>query len=346
MRIAQVAPLAEAVPPKGYGGTERVVSYLTEELVKLGHEVTLFATGDSRTKATLVPISPRGARLNPGSPKGEVILASLLEEVANAAADFDVIHFHIEWLHLPLFQRLGGLFVTTLHNRLDAPGLSTLMRRFPRAAFVSISDHQRHPISGVHWLSTIPHGLPTQLFRATRRDEGYLAFLGRVAPEKGPEIAIRLACGAARPLRIAAKIPRSQQPFFREKIEPLIDNRDIRFLGEISETRKSEFLGGAAALLFPIDWPEPFGLVMIEAMACGTPVIAFRRGAVPEIIEHGVTGFIVDTEEEALESIKHLGDLSRETVRAEFERRFTAHRMAERYVRLYGALNIASQFAN
>jgi glycosyltransferase involved in cell wall biosynthesis len=283
--------------------------------------------------------------LDPASPQAEVTLTSLLQEVADAAANFDVIHFHTEWLHLPLFQRLKVPFLTTLHGRLDGPGLRPLMRRLSGVAFVSISDNQRRPLSGAHWLGTVPHGLPAQLFSATPRHHGYLAFLGRIAPEKGPHVAIQLARAAARPLRIAAKIPRSQQAFFEAKIAPFIDNAAIRFVGEISEARKSEFLGGASALLFPIDWPEPFGLVMIEAMACGTPVIAFRRGAVSEIVEHGVTGFVVDTTEEALEAIKYVDHISRETVRREFERRFTARRMAEQYVGLYSTLRAAPQLA-
>jgi glycosyltransferase involved in cell wall biosynthesis len=338
MRIAQVAPLAESVPPKLYGGTERVVAWLTEELIALGHDVTLFASGDSATSARLVPAWPRALRL--GRPKADpaVAEAALLELIGQHAQQFDVIHCHTNWTHLPLLTRLGVPFVTTLHNRLDTPGLPDAVSRFPTAPFISISDDQRTPLAGANWLGTIYHGLPADSLRPSLTAGSYLAFLGRLTAEKGPEAAIRLARAASMPLRIAAKVPRAERGYFKEQIEPLVDGKQIQLIGEVNERTKESFLANAAALLFPIDWPEPFGLVMIEAMACGTPVIAFRRGSVPEVVEHGVTGFIVDDEEQALQAIKQLRELDRSRVRDGFERRFTARRMAEDYVRHYRLL--------
>ena len=339
MRIAQVAPLAESVPPKLYGGTERVVAWLVEELVELGHEVTLFASGDSITRATLVPAWPRALRL--GRPRSDPAAAhaALLEVVAQRAADFDVIHCHVDWMHLPLLGRLGVPFMTTMHGRLDLPGLPEVVRRFATAPFVSISNNQRTPLPGAHWLGTVYHGLPPDSLRPRFETGAYLAFLGRLAPEKGPETAIKLARAAGLPLRIAAKIPRGERGYFKEQLEPLIDGQQVKLSGEVNDRTKEAFLREATGLLFPIDWPEPFGLVMIEAMACGTPVIAFRRGSVPEVIEDGVTGFIVDNEQEALRAIKRLPELDRRRVRAAFERRFTSRRMAEDYLRLYQALS-------
>ena len=319
MRIAQIAPLAERVPPKLYGGTERVVSWLTEELVSLGHEVTLFASADSFTNATLVPVWPSAIRLSRPRPDPFAPLASLLEVLASMAQSFDVIHCHIDWVHLPLLQRLS-VPLTTLHGRLDLPYLGRLAQAFPDAPFVSISDKQREPLPGLNWMATIHHGLPVTMFKPSSRAEGYLAFLGRIAPEKGPEAAIRLATASGLPLRIAAKVEENR--YFRERIQPFVDGDHIRFVGEVGERDKERFLQGAAALLFPIDWPEPFGLVMIEAMACGTPTIAFCRGSVPEIIDDGVSGFVVENEAEALSAIKTLPDLDRRGVRAAFERRF------------------------
>jgi glycosyltransferase involved in cell wall biosynthesis len=262
----------------------------------------------------------------------------LLEAVANRAADFDVIHFHTDWLHLPLCSRLGLRFVTTLHGRLDIPGLDEVIRQFPHAPFISISDSQRAPVPDVNWLGTIYHGLPPDSLRPRFEPGDYLAFLGRLAPEKGPETAIKLAHAAGKPLRIAAKLPRTERDYFEERLEPLIDGKQVQIVGEVNERSKEIFLANAAALLFPIDWPEPFGLVMIEAMACGTPVIAFRRGSVPEVIEQGVTGFIVNDEGEALQAIKRLPEIDRRLVRDGFERRFTARRMAEDYIRHYQRL--------
>jgi glycosyltransferase involved in cell wall biosynthesis len=335
MRIAQVAPLAESVPPKLYGGTERVVSWLIEELVRLGHDVTLFASGDSATSAKLVPAWPRALRL--GRPPGDPIVAqaALLEDMARHAAEFDVIHAHVDWIHLPLLSRLGVPFLTTPHGRLDLPGLPELVRRFLQAPFISISNNQRLPLSQANWLGTVYHGLPVHSLRPAREPQDYLAFLGRLSADKGPEVAIRIARAAGRPLHIAAKLPRGERGYFKEMLEPQIDGRQIRLTGEVNDKTKEQFLAGAAALLFPIDWPEPFGLVMIEAMACGTPVIAFRSGSVPEVVDHGVTGFVVDDEDEAVQAIKRLGELDRQKVRARFEQRFSAERMAQDYVGHY-----------
>jgi glycosyltransferase involved in cell wall biosynthesis len=339
MRIAQVAPLEESVPPRLYGGTERVIAWLTEELIGLGHEVTLFASGDSQTRATLVPVWPRAVRF--GRPRLNTIIAqtALVETVARRAPDFDVIHWHTDWLHLPLCSRLKVPSVTTLHGRLDLPGLSEALRHFPHAPFISISHSQRAPLGNVNWLGTVYHGLPPDSLQACFEPGSYLAFLGRLTPEKGPETAIRLARFAGMPLRIAAKLPHSERRYFEERVLPLIESDGIQFIGEINGRNKERFLAEAAALLFPIKWPEPFGLVMIEAMACGTPVIAFRRGSVPEVIEEGVTGFIVENEKEARRAIRRLPELDRRGVRSGFEQRFSARRMAEDYVRYYRMLN-------
>jgi glycosyltransferase involved in cell wall biosynthesis len=338
MRIAQVAPLAESVPPKLYGGTERVVSWLTEELVQLGHDVTLFASADSHTNASLVPVWPRALRLSRPAPDPYAPYSALLSMLMDRVSSFDVIHCHIDWLHLPMLRHLEVPFLTTLHGRLDLGYIKTAMRSFPGAPFVSISENQRIPLRSVNWLATVYHGMPPDQLQPCYEPHGYFAFLGRITPEKGPEVAIRLAKASGRPLRIAAKIPRSENRYFKQRIEPMLDGDDIEFIGEVDDRSKGAFLGNAAALLFPIDWPEPFGLVMIEAMACGTPVIAMRRGSVPEIIEDGVTGFVVESEEEALAAIGRLGSIDRRRVRAEFERRFTARRMAQDYLRSYQSL--------
>jgi len=338
MRIAQLAPLAESVPPSLYGGTERVVAWLVDELVELGHDVTLFASGDSLTRAKLVPVLPRALRL--GRPRSDPIAAqaALLESVAEHASEFDVIHAHIDWLHLPLLTRLGVPFLTTLHGRLDLRGVSDVIGRFPAAPFVSISDNQRLPIRRADWLGTIYHGLPADALRPVIKTGSYLAFLGRLTADKGPEAAIRIARATGLSLRMAAKVPRDDRVYFKKQLEPHIDGTQVELIGEVNDTAKQDFLGGAAALLFPIDWPEPFGLVMIEAMACGTPVIAFRSGSVPEVIDHGVTGFVVDGEEEAVKAIQLLDQLDRSRVRARFEQRFTAGRMAGEYVHHYETL--------
>jgi glycosyltransferase involved in cell wall biosynthesis len=345
MRIAQIAPLAESVPPKLYGGTERVVAWLVDELVDLGHQVTLFASGDSQTKAELVPVCPRALRLGKPRPDPVAAQAALLEAVAQRADEFDVIHAHIDWLHLPIVQRAGIPFLTTLHGRLDLPGLSDMIRIFPSAPYVSISDNQRIPLAGAKWLGTVYHGMPKRLLKPSFRPGQYLAFLGRLTHEKGAHIAIRIAQATGMPLRIAAKVPRDHRSYFKEHLEPLIDGKNIQLVGEVDDRRKQGFLDGAAALLFPINWPEPFGLVMIEAMACGTPVIAFRAGSVPEVIDDGVTGFIVDSEEEAVRAVGRVGKLNRREIRRIFEQRFTARRMADDYVDIYRQLTDGSILA-
>jgi glycosyltransferase involved in cell wall biosynthesis len=338
MRIAQVAPLAESVPPKLYGGTERVVAWLIDELIKLGHDVTLFASGDSITPARLVPVWPKALRL--GRPRSDPMAAqaALLEAVASRAREFDLIHCHVDWTHLPLLCRSGVPFVTTFHGRLDIPGLPSVVDLFPTAPFISISENQRVPLPRARWLGTVYHGLPDTSLRPSITSGSYLAFLGRLTEEKGPEAAIRIARAAGMPLRMAAKVPRASRGYFKERLEPQIDGDQIKITGEVDDRTKQDFLAGAAALLFPIDWPEPFGLVMIEAMACGTPVIAFRRGSVPEVIEDGLSGFVVDSEEEATSAVKRLPTLDRRKVREAFDRRFTARRMAEDYVQHYRQL--------
>jgi glycosyltransferase involved in cell wall biosynthesis len=335
MRIAQIAPLAESVPPKFYGGTERVIAWLIDELVELGHDVTLFASGNSQTRAKLVPVWPYAFRL--GRPRTDpvAVQAVLLETMARRAAEFDVIHCHVDWLALPLLTRSGVPFLTTVHGRLAIAGLPDVVRHFPDAPFVSISHNQRLPLPGASWLGTVYHGLPSDSLHPRFEPGSYLAFLGRLTKEKGPEEAMRIARDAGVPLRIAAKVPKGERGYFKEQLEPKIDGRDVQLTGEVNDRTKEQFLAEAAALLFPIDWPEPFGLVMIEAMACGTPVIAYRHGSVPEVIDDGVTGFVVDSEEEAVHAVRRLGEIDRRQVRACFERRFAARRMASEYVALY-----------
>ena len=338
MRIAQIAPLAESVPPKFYGGTERVIAWLIDELVELGHDVTLFASGNSQTRAKLESIWPYAFRL--GRPRTDpvAVQAVLLETMARRAAEFDVIHCHVDWLALPLLTRSGVPFLTTVHGRLDIAGLPDVVRHFPDAPFVSISHNQRLPLPGASWLGTVYHGLPSDSLHPRFEPGSYLAFLGRLTKEKGPEEAMRIARDAGVPLRIAAKVPKGERGYFKEQLEPKIDGRDVQLTGEVNDRTKEQFLAEAAALLFPIDWPEPFGLVMIEAMACGTPVIAYRHGSVPEVIDEGVTGFVVDSEEEAVRAVRRLGEIDRRQVRACFERRFAARRMASEYVALYEEL--------
>jgi glycosyltransferase involved in cell wall biosynthesis len=338
MRIAQIAPLAESVPPKLYGGTERVVAWLVDELVKLGHDVTLFASGDSITRARLEAVWPRALRL--GQPRSDSTAAqtALLESVSRRASEFDIIHAHIDWLHVPLLSRLGVPFLTTTHGRLDLPGLTDIVRCFPDAPYVSISNDQSTALSEARWLGTVYHGLPADKFRPSFQQGSYLAFLGRLSAEKGPEAAMRIARAAKMPLRIAAKVPRGELDYFKEKLEPQIDGTQVELTGEVNDDTKEKFLAGAAALLFPIDWPEPFGLVMIEAMACGTPVVAYRCGSVSEVVDDGITGFIVKGETEAIRAIDRLGELDRRRVRTRFEQRFTAQRMAREYVCHYQAL--------
>ena len=338
MHIAEIAPLAESVPPKLYGGTERVVHWLTEELIALGDKVTLFASGGSISQAEVVPVCPKPLRLGRPPIDPTAAISCLLESVAQRANEFDVIHCHLDWIHLPLLRRLQRPFLTTLHGRLDLPFLPSLVSGFNGASYISISNDQRRPLPDLNYIATIYHGLPERLFVPNLQPQGYLAFLGRLSPEKGAHIAIQVAREAGLPLRIAAKIPRHHSHYFQEQIEPFLDGHGVEFIGEVNEREKQSFLGNAMGLLFPIDWPEPFGLVMIEAMACGTPVIAWRRGSVPEIIEDGVTGFIVETEAEAIDAVKRLSDLDRRRIRLAFERRFTARHMAESYRRCFEQL--------
>jgi glycosyltransferase involved in cell wall biosynthesis len=339
MRIAQVAPLFESVPPQLYGGTERVVAFLTDELVRLGHDVTLFASGDSRTAATLVPICERALRLSGDwrDPMAPHVL--MLGEVARRAAEFDVLHFHISALQFPVVRGLRDIaHVTTLHGRLDLRELQPLFRAFPDVPVVSISDAQRDPLPFASWVGTVHHGLPPRLLTAADSPGTYLAFLGRVSPEKRVDRAIAIATGCGIRLRIAAKVDPADADYFEREIRPLLDHPLVEFIGEIGESQKSAFLGGARALLFPIDWPEPFGLVMIEALACGVPVIAFAGGSVREVVEHGVTGFVVESVEEAIDAVRRIGEIDRRACRATFERRFTVNQMASRYIRIYRRL--------
>ena len=334
MRIAQVAPLAESVPPKLYGGTERVVSWLTEELVAQGHDVTLFASGDSETSAQLVRAVPQGQRLG-GIRDHTASILVMLEEVRRRVSAFDIIHFHIDLLQFPSFRNSSAQCLTTLHGRLDLADFHPVYRAFPEMPLVSISRNQRLPLPHANWRANIQHGLPPGSAPVDVERRDYLAFLGRVAPEKRPDRAIAIASAAGRMLKMAAKVDQADQLYFDDKIEPLLHNPLVRFIGEIGDDRKSAFLGGASALLFPIDWPEPFGLVMIEAMACGTPVIAYDCGSVPEIVEDGVTGFIVRDEAEALRAVERLPQLDRRRIRARFEERFSAEAMARNYAALY-----------
>jgi glycosyltransferase involved in cell wall biosynthesis len=338
MKIAQVAPLAEAVPPKLYGGTERVVAYLTDALVELGHDVTLFASGDSATKATLSPIWPRALRLDPNVKDPVVPMCMQLETLARRAPEFDVIHNHLDYFAYPLLRRLGTPSITTLHGHLDLPELQALYRLYGEIPVVSISNSQRVPLPEANYVATVLHGLPQNLLSKGEGRGGYLAFLGRVSPEKAPDVAIRIAARAGIPLKIAAKVDRVDREYFKTTVEPLLGQRGVEFIGEIREDQKQEFLGNAAGLVFPIAWREPFGLVMIEAMACGTPVIAFANGSVPEVLEDAVTGFIVRSEDQAVEAVRRVGSLDRARIRGEFERRFTAQRMAQNYLKLYAGL--------
>jgi len=338
MKIAQVSPLFESVPPKYYGGTERVVSYLTEELVRQGHQVTLFASGDSVTQARLVAASARALRLDDQCVDQLVHSIVLIEKVQQQASAFDVIHFHIDYLHFPLSTRQHTPHITTLHGRLDIPDLVPVYQTFPTVPVVSISDDQRTPLPWLHWRGTVYHGLPPDVYTFRETPGTYLAFLGRVSPEKGLAEAIAIARQVGMPLKIAAKVDRADQEYFDEVIQPLLDNPLVEYLGEMSEADKVDFLGQAYALLFPINWPEPFGLVMIEAMACGTPVIAYPRGSVPEVLDDGVTGWIVEGHEEAVQAVARIPELSRSRCRQVFEERFSAARMAQDYVRIYQQL--------
>ncbi|MCA1569519.1 MAG: glycosyltransferase family 4 protein [Chloroflexi bacterium] len=335
MRIAQVAPLYESVPPHTYGGTERVVSYLTEELVRQGHEVTLFASGDSVTDAELIPCSDRSLRLDDDLVDMYASQIVELEAVAARADRFDVIHWHLDYFHFPLSRRLGVPHVTTLHGRLDIPELQPLYDEFGDMPVVSISNDQRSPLPQANWVATIHHGMPPDELTPRFEPGEYLAFLGRISPEKRADRAIEVARRAGLPLRIAAKVDDADREYYEQRIEPMLGASHVDFIGEVGGAEKEEFLGKARALLFPIDWAEPFGLVMIEAMACGTPVIAYPFGSVPEVIRHGVSGFIVDGIDEMVEAVGRLDSVSRQGCRREFEERFTAERMARDYVALY-----------
>lgn len=340
MKIAQIAPLAESVPPKLYGGTERIVSYLTEELVAQGHDVTLFASADSVTSAKLAPCSDVALRLNPSVRDQLPHQIVMLEEIRRRAHEFDVLHFHIDLIHFPLIRDFADRTVTTLHGRLDLPDLKPFYKAFPDIPLVSISDDQRQPMPPVNWTGTVYHGLPAGLLPFTEKPKGnYLAFLGRISPEKRPDRAIQIAARVGMPLKIAAKVDNADKAYWETVIEPMIrSHSNVEFVGEINEHQKGEFLGNARALLFPIDWPEPFGLVMIEAMACGTPIVAFRCGSVPEVINNNVSGIIVDSLTEAVESVEWALRLNRRKVRETFERRFSAERMARDYLEIYRRL--------
>jgi glycosyltransferase involved in cell wall biosynthesis len=340
MRIAQIAPLYESVPPKLYGGTERVVAYLSNALVNRGHEVTLFASGGSKTWSTLVPCRDMALRLDRDLSWDLPAHLAMLARVREMTDQFDLLHFHLDCHHFPLFDDLADRTLTTFHGRQDIKDLHSLYWHYPYFPLVSVSDNQRAPVPSLRWIRTVHHGLPKDQYAFSSEPEGgYLAFLGRIAPEKGVDTALKIADRAGLPLRIAAKIDFADRGYFNDRIEPLLKSAaHAKYIGEINDTEKSDFLGGAVALLFPIEWPEPFGLVMIEAMACGTPVIAFRRGSVPEVIEPGVTGFIVETAEEAAAAVDQAIALDRAQIRKSFERRFTSDIMAMNYEAAYRAV--------
>ena len=338
MKIAQIAPLIESVPPRLYGGTERIVSYLTEELVGLGHDVTLFASGDSITSAELVPCCSRALRLDPTVLDTIPHFMLMIDKVRQRAEEFDVLHFHIDLFHFPLFRTMAARTLTTLHGRQDLGDLKPFYSRFGEMPLVSISNDQRKPLPHANFVATIHHGIPPDLLRPSFGQGSYLAFLGRISPEKRPDRAIRIARAAGIPLKIAAKVDKVDEDYFRNDILPLIDGPGVEFIGEINEHEKTKFLGEASALIFPVDWPEPFELVMIEAMACGTPVLAFRCGSIPEVIEDGVTGKVVDSEEGALAALPEILSYNRRAVRKRFEERFTTTRMAKDYVSVYRRL--------
>jgi glycosyltransferase involved in cell wall biosynthesis len=338
MHIAQIAPLTEAVPPKLYGGTERVVSWLTEELIALGHEVTLFASGDSVTSARLEASWPRALRLDGSVRDPNALHMMMLERVYQRAATFDMLHFHLDYYPFSLFSRQPTPCVTTLHGRLDLPEHQPVFDTFSHIPVISISNAQRRPLPQANWVRTVHHGLPENLLRPKPVEPSYFAFLGRIAPEKGVDRAIRIAQHCGRPLKVAAKVDNVDREYFEEKILPMMKSAHVDYVGEINDAGKSEFLSGALALLVPIDWPEPFGLVMIEAMACGTPVIAFNRGSAPEVIEDGLTGFVVEDVNGAIGAVDRLSHLSRPAIRRRFEQRFTARRMAQDYLAVYRSM--------
>jgi glycosyltransferase involved in cell wall biosynthesis len=339
MKIAQVTPLYEAVPPKLYGGTERVVAHLCDALVDLGHDVTLFASAEAHTKARLVAVRDQAIRLDDAALKSDLAAhLAMLHEVRRRSAQFDILHFHIDMLHFPMFEQHAGKSVTTLHGRLDVKDLPHVYERWPSFGLVSISDQQRSPLPDANWLATVPHGVPATQYAYSEKPGRYLAFLGRISPEKRPDVAINIARRTGIPLKIAAKVDAGDEDYFESVVRPLLDDPLVEFIGEIGAERKSEFLGNALALLFPVNWPEPFGLVMIEAMACGTPVIAWQHGSVPEVIENAVSGYVVTSEQEALDAIERIDSISRRSVRAAFERRYTDVTMARAYVGVYAQL--------
>ena len=338
MRIAQVAPLFESVPPAGYGGTERVVAHLTEALLDLGHDVTLYASGDSRTRARLVPVCKRALRLDPARPDWLVWHAIMLDRVLADAEAYDVIHFHVDILQMPLVRRCPRPYVTTLHGRLDLPDLVAFHLHFADHPVVSISDAQRAPLPHARWCATVHHGLPPDLYALNPHPQDYFAFVGRISPEKRLDRALDIAAACDTRLRVAAKVDPADQAYFEREIRPRLDDPRVEWVGEIDDAQKNAFIGNARALLFPIDWPEPFGLVMIESLACGTPVVAYRCGSVPEVLEHGRTGFIVDTQEEAIAAARRVHEIDRTACRRSFESRFTAPTMARRYLEVYARL--------
>jgi glycosyltransferase involved in cell wall biosynthesis len=339
VRIAQVAPLHEAVPPKLYGGTERIVSYITEALVEQGHDVTLFASGDSVTTAKLHAAWPKALRLDPRVIDRFAPHFILLEQVHRLVNEFDLIHFHLDYLPFSLFSSIDVPYLTTLHGRLDIAELQQVFSSFPGAPVVSISDSQRQPLPSANWIDTVHNGIPADLLTPDYECKGeYLAFLGRISPEKGILQAIEIAKAARIPLRIAAKVDKYDQDFFEREVRQHIDGVSVIYIGEVNDRQKEEFLRGAKAVLFPVDWPEPFGLVMIEAMACGVPVVAFKRGSTVEVLDHGITGFLVDDVDGAISALQLIDELSKAEIRAQFERRFTAAAMAEKYCKAYEKL--------
>ncbi len=337
MKIAQISPLYEAVPPKLYGGTERVVAHLCDALVQAGHEVTLFASAEARTEATLSPMRDQAIRLDPAPLKSDLAAhLAMLDEVRQRADEFDILHFHIDLLHFPFFQEMPWRTLTTLHGRLDLKDLPQAYACWPQFPLASISDHQRRPLPSANWAGTVYHGVPNELYEFSPTPRGgYLAFLGRISPEKRLDRAIAIAQRVGLPLKVAAKVDAVDRAYFHDEIEPLLTQPGVEYIGEISDAQKSEFLGGAVALLFPIDWPEPFGLVMIEAMACGTPVVAWNCGSVPEVLDPGLTGLMVNTLDEAVNAVRTVARFDRGRIRARFEHRFSSAAMARRYVELY-----------
>lgn len=336
MKIAQVSPLWESVPPKLYGGTERIVSYITEELVRLGHEVTLFASGDSTTSAKLISVCPEALRLSTGIFNRDAPMVMLLEQAFGSLAhEFDIIHSHLDFFGFPLSRRCSTPVITTLHGRLDLPELVPVFREFAELPLVSISNAQRRPLPWVNWQGTVHHGLPKDLYSFHPHAGRYLAYLGRISPEKRPDHAIEIAKRVGIPLRIAAKVDQADRSYFEAEIEPSLSHPLIEYVGEITDDEKNDFLGEACALLAPYDWPEPFGLVLIESLACGTPVLCYRRGSIPEIIDHGVTGFICETFNDMIEAVGRIPTIDRKQCRLAFEERFTVERMVRDYLRLY-----------